>query len=115
MLDRRLTRAPLRLVIFDGDGVLIDSEPPANRLGAAEIRACGYSLTDVAMRQRFAGKALGMIAARAAGMACIVLRPDGDLVVPALSDAPGQIVHRIRHLDELAPLLMHAPHGTHVS
>lgn len=66
MPDRCLTRLPLRLVIFDCDGVLIDSEPPSNRLVAAEIRAHGSTLSNEAVQQRFAGKALSLIAAELA-------------------------------------------------
>ena len=43
MLTNRVE--PVRLVIFDCDGVLIDSEPVANRVVAEEISALGWKLT----------------------------------------------------------------------
>ncbi len=63
MSEARLTRAPLRLLILDCDGVLIDSEPPSNRLIAQECRARGLAITDAQAMLRFAGKALPQIAA----------------------------------------------------
>ena len=57
-----LTRAPLRLLILDCDGVLIDSEPPSNRLIAKECRSRGLAITDAEAMSRFAGKALRQIA-----------------------------------------------------
>jgi len=41
----RRRRAPLRLVIFDCDGVLVDSEPVANRVVAEELTALGWAIT----------------------------------------------------------------------
>nr|WP_321984131.1 HAD-IA family hydrolase [uncultured Lichenicoccus sp.] len=76
MAERRLTSTPLQLVIFDCNGVLIDSEPPSNRLVAAEIRAHGSDLSDAVVQQRFAGKALSMIAAELAATDGIVLPID---------------------------------------
>lgn len=38
-------RTPLRLVIFDCDGVLVDSEPIADRLIARELGALGWTIT----------------------------------------------------------------------
>jgi len=37
----RTRHVPLRLVIFDCDGVLVDSEPVANRVVAAELLQAG--------------------------------------------------------------------------
>ena len=37
-------RAPLRLVIFDCDGVLVDSEPVANRIIAGDLTARGWAM-----------------------------------------------------------------------
>ncbi len=42
---RRMTPEPLRLVIFDCDGVLVDSEGPSNRVVAQEITALGWPMT----------------------------------------------------------------------
>lgn len=74
--DGRLTAAPLRLVIFDCDGVLIDSEPPSNRLVAADLRARGSTLSDQAVQHRYAGKALFMIAREVTETEKIVLPED---------------------------------------
>jgi len=41
----RRRRAPLRLVIYDCDGVLVDSEPVANAVVAAELTALGWAMT----------------------------------------------------------------------
>ena len=41
----RARRERLRLVIFDCDGVLIDSEPVANRVVAEELAALGWPMT----------------------------------------------------------------------
>jgi HAD superfamily hydrolase (TIGR01509 family) len=44
------------LVIFDCDGVLIDSEPIANRVLAAQLDAAGLSLSADEVMSRFVGK-----------------------------------------------------------
>ena len=41
----RARRVRLRLVIFDWGGVLIDSEPVADRVVAAELAALGWPIT----------------------------------------------------------------------
>ncbi|HEY6434605.1 MAG TPA: HAD family phosphatase [Acetobacteraceae bacterium] len=46
---------PLRLVIFDCDGVLIDSEPVVNELVAAELTRLGWPTTADECYQRFLG------------------------------------------------------------
>ncbi|GBQ82388.1 phosphatase [Gluconacetobacter johannae DSM 13595] len=51
----------LRLVIFDCDGVLIDSEGLSCRAVARELRQIGLDLDDEAAVHRFAGKALTAI------------------------------------------------------
>ncbi|QNT77812.1 HAD family hydrolase [Entomobacter blattae] len=48
----------LRLVIFDCDGVLIDSEKPANELIAHEARKLGWDITDDEAHIVFAGQTL---------------------------------------------------------
>jgi beta-phosphoglucomutase-like phosphatase (HAD superfamily) len=47
--------APLRLVIFDCDGVLIDSEAIANRIVAAELTKLGWAMDPASARRRFLG------------------------------------------------------------
>jgi HAD superfamily hydrolase (TIGR01509 family) len=55
---RRRT-VPLRLVIFDCDGVLVDSEPIVNRVVAEELTALGWAMTGEESHQRFLGLNLG--------------------------------------------------------
>jgi beta-phosphoglucomutase-like phosphatase (HAD superfamily) len=58
-----MTRQKLRLVIFDCDGVLIDSEGPASRLVAAEITALGWPMSEAESRALFIGRRLSDIPA----------------------------------------------------
>jgi len=51
----RTRHVPLRLVIFDCDGVLVDSEPVANRVVAAELTQLGWPMTGEECRVRFLG------------------------------------------------------------
>jgi HAD superfamily hydrolase (TIGR01509 family) len=48
-------RERLRLVIFDCDGVLIDSEPVADRVVAEELAALGWAITPAEAHKRFLG------------------------------------------------------------
>src|SRR5215470_1742671 len=41
------------LVIFDCDGVLVDSEPIINQAHASVLTACGYSITEQGLVERF--------------------------------------------------------------
>ncbi len=50
-----MTPEPLRLVIFDCDGVLVDSEGPSNRLVAAEITALGWPMSEAESTALFVG------------------------------------------------------------
>jgi beta-phosphoglucomutase-like phosphatase (HAD superfamily) len=43
------------LVIFDRDGVLVDSEPIINRAHAEVLTACGYPITEEVLVERFCG------------------------------------------------------------
>lgn len=47
---------PVRLVIFDLDGVLIDSEPIANRVLVQLLQRAGISLPESEAMQRFVGR-----------------------------------------------------------
>jgi beta-phosphoglucomutase-like phosphatase (HAD superfamily) len=51
----RARRDRLRLVIFDCDGVLIDSEPVADRVVAEELAALGWAITPSEAHRRFLG------------------------------------------------------------
>lgn len=51
----RQLRLPLRLVIFDCDGVLIDSEPVANRICAAAISRLGWQMSPATCQELFLG------------------------------------------------------------
>jgi HAD superfamily hydrolase (TIGR01509 family) len=48
----------LRLVIFDCDGVLVDSEPVSNRIVAAELTALGWPMTPDEAFEQFLGMTL---------------------------------------------------------
>lgn len=48
----------LRLVIFDCDGVLVDSEPVANRVIAASLTEFGWSMTAEESQRLFLGQSL---------------------------------------------------------
>jgi HAD superfamily hydrolase (TIGR01509 family) len=51
-------RAPLRLVIFDCDGVIVDSEPIANRITARALAHVGWPVTEEESQERFLGMTL---------------------------------------------------------
>ena len=51
----RRRRAPLHLVIFDCDGVLVDSEPIANRVTAEAVTAAGWAMTPAESEAAFLG------------------------------------------------------------
>src|SRR4029077_8947991 len=44
-----------KLVIFDCDGVLVDSEPIINRAHTEVLTACGYPITEKVLVERFCG------------------------------------------------------------
>ncbi|MSP42287.1 MAG: HAD family hydrolase [Alphaproteobacteria bacterium] len=50
--------APPQLVIFDCDGVLVDSEPIANRILAAAINRLGYSISVAQTRTAMVGHSM---------------------------------------------------------
>lgn len=56
------TTLPLRLVIFDCDGVLVDSEGPSNRAVAEEITLLGWPMDEAEATRRFIGYQLKDIA-----------------------------------------------------
>ncbi len=56
-----MTPEPLRLVIFDCDGVLVDSEGPSNRVVAIEISKLGWPMTEAESTALFIGHRLSDI------------------------------------------------------
>ncbi len=58
-----MTPQPLRLVIFDCDGVLVDSEGPSSRVVAEEITALGWPMTTEESYALFIGLRLSDIPA----------------------------------------------------
>ena len=54
----RARTEPVRLVVFDCDGVLIDSEGVANRVTAEALAELGWSMSAAACRARFLGMSL---------------------------------------------------------
>lgn len=59
MTPHGLTQHPLRLVIYDCDGVLIDSEGVASRVCAEALTELGWPMTAAESMQRFVGYSLG--------------------------------------------------------
>jgi HAD superfamily hydrolase (TIGR01509 family) len=60
--DHRV-RAGFALVIFDNDGVLVDSEPHAQRVEAALLTELGWPITPQACFARFLGRSIAAIRA----------------------------------------------------
>jgi len=52
--SQKITRH-FELVIFDCDGVLVDSEPIINQAHACVLTACGYSIAEQDLVARFCG------------------------------------------------------------
>src|SRR5947199_289943 len=117
----RARRRPLELVIFDCDGVLIDSEALCNRVVAEILTQEGWAMTAEECERRFIGMSFwsmrpeiesrlgrslgddwvdrvvsvhGVTAARAAGMDCLGLARHHD---GAALRAAGAVVFRSMH------------------
>jgi HAD superfamily hydrolase (TIGR01509 family) len=54
---------PLDLVIFDCDGVLVDSEPVVTRAESEHFAALGFAMPPEELRERFQGKTVADVAA----------------------------------------------------
>jgi len=57
----RARQTPLRMVIFDCDGVLVDSEEISNRLVAEEVSALGWPMATADATRLFIGSTLDVI------------------------------------------------------
>jgi HAD superfamily hydrolase (TIGR01509 family) len=57
----RARRRPLELVIFDCDGVLIDSEALSNRVAAVMLADAGWEITEAEAEHRFIGLSFGAV------------------------------------------------------
>ena len=53
-----MNQPPIELVIFDCDGVLVDSEPLANRVFAQILCEHGFDITESTYQTKFVGKTL---------------------------------------------------------
>lgn len=68
------------LVIFDCDGVLVDSEPPSNQVLADVLTAQGVSLTMHEAMDLFVGKAMTQVAAKARNMGAQMPSTDAEWI-----------------------------------
>ncbi len=69
-------KLPLRLVIFDCDGVLVDSEGPSNRAVAEAVTELGWPMDEAESMRRFVGFRLEQIAPLVEMKICRAV-PDG--------------------------------------
>ena len=90
------TAARPELVVFDCDGVLVDSEPIANRVMAEAVTALGWPLSAADCIARFKGHHLDTVIAAVEGR---LGRPVPDDWVPNLRAATGAAFER-----ELQPI-----------
>jgi HAD superfamily hydrolase (TIGR01509 family) len=73
------------LVIFDCDGVLVDSEPIINQAHAEVLAACGYPITEEGLVERFCGMS-------DAEMLGIIEREWGRALPPSYAEHVGAII-----------------------
>ena len=57
-----MTAAPFDLVLFDLDGVLVDSEPLSAAALIAELATCGIAVTEARVRREFLGRSFVRVA-----------------------------------------------------
>jgi HAD superfamily hydrolase (TIGR01509 family) len=75
----RNRKALLRLVIFDCDGVIVDSEPIANRVTVTELATLGWTMTAAESERRFLGMTFS-------DMVPVIERQLGHAIPPAWHD-----------------------------
>jgi phosphoglycolate phosphatase-like HAD superfamily hydrolase len=73
------------LVIFDCDGVLVDSEPSINRAHADVLTACGYPITERDLVERFCGMS-------DAEMLDVIEREWGRMLPPSYTERVGAMI-----------------------
>jgi len=73
------------LIIFDCDGVLVDSEPIINQAHARVLTDCGYPITEQDLVQRFCGMS-------DAEMLAIIEREWGRMLPPSYAGHVGGII-----------------------
>jgi beta-phosphoglucomutase-like phosphatase (HAD superfamily) len=78
-------RPPFDLVIFDCDGVLVDSEPIINRAHAQVLTACGYPITEDELLARFCGMS-------DAEMLAIIEHEWGRTLPPSYAERVGAMI-----------------------
>jgi HAD superfamily hydrolase (TIGR01509 family) len=79
------------LVIFDCDGVLVDSEPIVNRAHAAALTGCGYPISEDDLLDRFCGLS-------DTDMFAIIERERGSPLPLRYAELVGEIIDRqFRH------------------
>ena len=116
----RARTAPLRMVIFDCDGVLVDSEEISNRIVAEEVTALGWPMTTVEATRRFMGTTIEAIEAQ------LVERlgslPDGwrarvmDRIVAAMAEEADAIpggIEALRAADDMGLAWRVASNSSH--
>ena len=92
-----MTPHPLRLVIFDCDGVLVDSEGPAARVTAHEVSRLGWPMTPAQAQTRFMGL-------RLSDMPAIVAAETGRPVPPGLvAHICDRLIETLSHEAEPMP------------
>lgn len=97
MTPSLVTSTPLRLVIFDCDGVLVDSEGPASRVTAREVSLLGWPMTQDEAMARFVGLFL-------ADMPALVAAHTGRQVPPGwVAHVANQLIETLANEAEPMP------------
>ena len=92
-----MTPSPLRLVIFDCDGVLVDSEGPSARVTAREVSLLGWPITAAEAMTRFMGLRLSDLPA-------LVMAHTGRPVPPGwVEHVRGCLIDTLAHETEAMP------------
>jgi HAD superfamily hydrolase (TIGR01509 family) len=97
----------IRLVIFDCDGVLVDSEPLAMRVLLEGLREIGYAITEEEAYERFLGRSL-------ANMQAVLRAQFGSELAPDRLDRMRQRLFEVyrkelRPMDGIAAMLDRLP------